>query len=290
MYSTTTHVPDSVQVFSNYVDALRNNDGEIYINEDSGKKRKEQIEAQVDKLNEENLTRQERKEALEKLWLHVCFYIVKELKKSKLPRHLFEDALQNSFLKLAQKAHRYDPYFNPEYKTSFVGFLSRCRTISNAVQDAVVSNQVIKNARNARKSALSKLNVDEDDEEEVDEDPNKNMTTLEYQDYMDYETEQDDEHSDSSAERGMYNRELQNLFSYIFSESDLLNQNERIALLAKFGILGHGQMNLRELKDYFMSRMGKDITEARISQIQKEGLNKVRDYLKKHGVDSEVLV
>lgn len=289
---------DSVQLYSSYIKALRESEGEkdIYINEENGKKRQEAIEEMVDRLNTEELSQEERQEALESLWLHVCFYIVKELKRYKLPKHLFEDALQNSFIKLAQKAHKYDPYFNPEYKTSFVGFLFRCRTISNAIQEAAVSNQVVKDARATKRTLLTEFinnTKDDDDEEnintnEYNSDINS-ITTMNYDDYVQVDPSKEGNER-SSSERDVYNRELQDVFSEIFTGNFLLDQYERIALLAKYGILGHQKMTLKELEDYFHSK-NKCISKARISQIQKEALEKVKSYLaKKKGLDEELVM
>lgn len=275
---------DSVQIYSAYIKALREYESEdsIYINEDAGKLRRIKINEMVDKLSTEDLPDEERKRCLETLWLHVCFYIVKELKKYNLPKHVFEDALQNSFIKLAQKAHKYDPYFNPEHKTSFVGFLSRCRTISNALQDALSDNQVVREARGARQDLVNKYKAEEDGE-----DPEK-VSSVEYNDFMEVDLTKENP-TRSSSERDIYNRELQAVFSDIFTDDFLLTYRERIALLAKFGVLGHQQMTLNELQDYFES-MGKKLSVARICQIQGEALDKVRNYLTKTlGVDSELI-
>ena len=275
---------DSVQIYSAYIKALREYESEdsIYINEDAGKLRRIKINENVDKLSTEDLPDEERKRCLETLWLHVCFYIVKELKKYNLPKHVFEDALQNSFIKLAQKAHKYDPYFNPEHKTSFVGFLSRCRTISNALQDALSDNQVVREARGARQDLVNKYKAKEDGE-----DPEK-VSSVEYNDFMEVDLTKENP-TRSSSERDIYNRELQAVFSDIFTDDFLLTYRERIALLAKFGVLGHQQMTLNELQDYFES-MGKKLSVARICQIQGEALDKVRNYLTKTlGVDSELI-
>lgn len=275
---------DSVQIYSAYIKALREYESEdsIYINEDAGKLRRIKINEMVDKLSTEDLPDEERKRCLETLWLHVCFYIVKELKKYNLPKHVFEDALQNSFIKLAQKAHKYDPYFNPDHKTSFVGFLSRCRTISNALQDALSDNQVVREARRARQDLVNKYKAEEDGE-----DPEK-VSSVEYNDFMEVDLTKENP-TRSSSERDTYNRELQAVFSDIFTDDFLLTYRERIALLAKFGVLGHQQMTLNELQDYFES-MGKKLSVARICQIQGEALDKVRNYLTKTlGVDSKLI-
>ncbi len=275
---------DSVQIYSAYIKALREYESEdsIYINEDAGKLRRIKINEMVDKLSTEDLPDEERKRCLETLWLHVCFYIVKELKKYNLPKHVFEDALQNSFIKLAQKAHKYDPYFNPDHKTSFVGFLSRCRTISNALQDALSDNQVVREARGARQDLVNKYKAEEDGEDL------EKVSSVEYNDFMEVDLTKENP-TRSSSERDIYNRELQAVFSAIFTDDFLLTYRERIALLAKFGVLGHQQMTLNELQDYFES-MGKKLSVARICQIQGEALDKVRNYLTKNlGVDSELI-
>lgn len=283
MVNAASGASDSVQMFSAYISALRTQGKEMYITKDEGKKRKDLIQEMVDILSSEETTKAEKTEALEKLWLHVCFYVMRELKKSRLPWYLFEDALQESFVTLATKAHKYDPNFNPKHKTSFVGFLSRCRVISNATQDAIVKNQVVRDAKSVKTKLLDEIGEIEGVHTTV-------TTTTEYEDYMGVDSNQQSTNlSNSSAERGMYNKELRELFSDIFSNNKVISQTERTAILGKYGLMGHQQFTLKELQDIFFSQ-GKKISMARISQIQKAAAEKIRDYLISMGVDAKLMI
>ena len=282
MVNAASGASDSVQIFSAYIRALRAQGREMYITKDEGEKRKDLIQEMVDVLSSEETTEAEKTEALEKLWLHVCFYIMRELKKSRLPWYLFEDALQESFVNLATKAHKYNPDFNPKHKTSFVGFLSRCRVISNATQEAIVKNQVVRDAKSIKTKLLDEI-------DEIEGVHTTVATTTEYEDYMGVDNNQQSSNlSNSSAERGMYNKELRELFSDIFSNNKVISQTERTAILGKYGLLGHQQFTLKELQDIFFSQ-GKKISMARISQIQKAAAEKIRDYLTSKGVDAKLM-
>ncbi len=260
---------DSVQLFSGYIQALRMSGERVCISRWDAKERDAKVLAAVNVLREETSTEEEKRKSLETLWLHSCFYIIKELKRSNLPKPLFDDALQNAYLLLASKAHKFNPAYNEKYPTTFAGFLTRSCTISNATQKAIISDQMVRDTRAVRQRLLENL-----DEEAI--------TTTEYREYMEYE------HPNkvaASAEKDVYNRELAKILESIFSTEGLLNKWEKTAILGKFGLMGHRQMTLVELQDNFASQ-DKTVTTARISQIQKEALEKLKDYLKEKGIDS----
>lgn len=262
---------DSVQLFSAHIKALRNTGEKIFITRSEREPREEEVEKIIHKLKQPETTEDEKRKLLKNLWLNVCFYIIRELKKSNLSKDLFDDALQNTYLTLATKAHKYEPYYNPNFKTTFAGFITRSKTISNSTNRTLKSGHIVRLGKASRQDLLS------------DAENNPGLTITQYEDYK-----IKDEHKAPSAERGVYNRELHNLFSEIFSTNKILNSFEKTAVLGKFGLLGHQQMDLKELQDNFASR-GKKVTIARISQIQKEGITKIRHYLEKIGVDSKII-